>query len=125
MKVGFVGVGQMGGPMCSFAINAGHAVRVFDPFPAALDRQVAAGGRAATSPGDASRDVDLICVVVRDDDQAEDSIAGAGGVLDGARPGAILALHATVSLDTRRGHPDRRGPTCLPTTAAHGRAPRR
>ena len=50
MKIGFVGVGHMGGPMCRNVIkNSGHEVSVFDLNADAIAECVAAGGKAAES----------------------------------------------------------------------------
>ena len=41
--IGFIGVGNMGGPMAQNLLKAGHALRVYDLAPAALDAAKAAG----------------------------------------------------------------------------------
>jgi len=45
--VGFIGPGNMGGPMAANLVKAGHSVTGSDPNPAALDALVKAGGKAA------------------------------------------------------------------------------
>lgn len=50
MKVGFIGLGNMGFPMARRLIQHGHDVVAFDTRGAALDRIVASGARAAASP---------------------------------------------------------------------------
>ena len=47
--IGFIGLGNMGGPMAANLLKAGHEVAGFDLVPAALERLVAAGGRKAAS----------------------------------------------------------------------------
>ncbi|MIL09750.1 3-hydroxyisobutyrate dehydrogenase, partial [Salmonella enterica subsp. enterica] len=42
-KIGFVGLGNMGGPMCLRLVEAGYAVQAYDLNPSALERLVAAG----------------------------------------------------------------------------------
>ena len=49
-KLGFVGLGRMGGPMSERLINAGYELTVYDPSEAALNAVVAHGGRKAGSP---------------------------------------------------------------------------
>ena len=53
-KVGFVGLGTMGGPMCARLCSAGYAVSAFDLNPDALDVAVAAGATAAGSAAEAA-----------------------------------------------------------------------
>ena len=53
MKVGFVGLGIMGRPMCLNLLKAGYEVTAYDPFAAkALDEVVAAGAVRGTSNAD-------------------------------------------------------------------------
>jgi len=48
-KVGFVGLGIMGEPMCRNLLAKGHDVTVFNRTPAKMGSLVAAGANAATS----------------------------------------------------------------------------
>lgn len=102
MRVGFLGLGQMGGPMASHVIAAGHDVALYDPVPAAVEARLRGSARAAHSPADAADGAEVVCVVVRDDRQSIDAIAGAGGVLESAAPGTVVLLHATVAPATVR-----------------------
>ena len=102
MRVAFLGLGQMGGHMCDHVIAGGHDVTVFDPYPPALEPRAKAGAKVAATPAAAARDADAICVVVRTDEQALESIAGPDGVLQGAPAGAIVMLHSTVAPETVR-----------------------
>jgi 3-hydroxyisobutyrate dehydrogenase-like beta-hydroxyacid dehydrogenase len=102
MRVAFLGLGQMGGHMCDHVIAGGHDVTVFDPYPPAVEPRAEAGAKVAATPAAAARNADAICVVVRTDEQALESIAGPDGVLDGAPAGAIVMLHSTVAPETVR-----------------------
>lgn len=48
-RVGFIGLGNMGGPMCGHLARAGFEVTAYDVSPGALERAVEAGARAASS----------------------------------------------------------------------------
>ncbi|AKX44625.1 3-hydroxyisobutyrate dehydrogenase [Thiopseudomonas alkaliphila] len=50
MHIGFLGLGNMGGPMAANLIKAGHQLSVFDLSQAAIDSVVALGATAFTSP---------------------------------------------------------------------------
>ena len=102
MRVAFLGLGQMGGHMCDHVIAAGHSVTVFDPYAPAVEPRRAAGAKVAATPAEAARDAEVTCVVVRTDEQALESIAGADGVLAGAPAGSIVMLHSTVAPETVR-----------------------
>jgi 3-hydroxyisobutyrate dehydrogenase-like beta-hydroxyacid dehydrogenase len=101
MRVGFIGLGQMGAPMCDHVVAAGHIVAAYDPVNPAHNLRTN-GAHAATSPGDASLDAEVVCIVVRDDAQAIDAIGGTNGVVGAAPDGAIVLLHSTVAPDTVR-----------------------
>ena len=47
--IGFIGLGNMGGPMAANLVEAGHQVVGFDAVPAALEAAVGRGLRAAES----------------------------------------------------------------------------
>lgn len=86
---GFIGLGQMGGPM------AGHApaALVYDVAEAAVEALVAQGAKAAASPAEVAAAADVISVMVRDDAQVEAVFAA---MADALRPGTVVAVHSTI-----------------------------
>lgn len=61
MKVGFIGVGNMGGPMCRNIIKrSNHQVTVFDLNPAAIKACTDIGGSAAKSIAEVTKGADLV-----------------------------------------------------------------
>ncbi|WP_433467975.1 NAD(P)-dependent oxidoreductase [Spirillospora sp. CA-128828] len=95
MKVGFIGLGQMGAPMAAHL--AGEGLAVYDARAEAMAPLVKAGARAARSVADAAAHADLVSVMVRDDEQVNE--VGAE-VLASARPGTVLAIHSTIRAKT-------------------------
>jgi 3-hydroxyisobutyrate dehydrogenase len=59
-NVAFIGLGNMGGPMATNLVKAGHAVTVFDLSEAACQQLQAAGARLAGSAGEAATGVDYV-----------------------------------------------------------------
>lgn len=59
-RIAFIGLGNMGGPMAANLLKAGHALRVFDLAPAAVEAAVAAGAVAAVNAIDALVDADVV-----------------------------------------------------------------
>ena len=78
MEIGFIGLGKMGFPMARRLIEAGHTLTIFDTQKAAMDRLVALGAKAGTSPKGVADEV----VVERD--QAVDAVGAAGVEGDGS-----------------------------------------
>ena len=61
MKVGFIGVGNMGGPMCRNIIrNTNHDVVVFDLNQAAIEACTALGATAGTSVAQVAADCEVV-----------------------------------------------------------------
>lgn len=63
-RVGFVGLGNMGGPMVSRLLGAGFDVVAYDTVPAAVERAVEAGAIGAKTLEDAARDTDAIVLML-------------------------------------------------------------
>ena len=58
--IGFIGLGNMGGPMAANLVKAGHTVKVFDLFDAAIQKAVSQGGIAASSAVNAAQEADVV-----------------------------------------------------------------
>jgi len=62
--IGFIGLGNMGGPMAANLVKAGHKVRGFDLVPALLEAAKQTGVEAADSAESAARAVDAIITML-------------------------------------------------------------
>jgi 3-hydroxyisobutyrate dehydrogenase len=102
VKIGFVGLGNMGLPMAQNLIKAGHPVCGYDPSSAALDKFSAAGGIAVRSLDVASMGVDLVITMLPAREQVREVYLGQGGVLASAAPGTLLVDCSTVDVETAR-----------------------
>lgn len=97
MRIGFVGLGNIGKPMAVRLAASDHDLAVYDVAPEPVADLVAAGASAAPSVADLAREADLVCVMVRDDEQVRDVL---GELLGSAREGLVVAIHSTVAPDT-------------------------
>jgi 3-hydroxyisobutyrate dehydrogenase len=96
MKVGFVGLGYIGKPMALRLRKAGLETTVYDIAPAPAQELVAAGARAAGSPREVAAASDVVGVCVQTDAQVREVVEGEDGLLAGAKPGLVIAVHSTV-----------------------------
>jgi 3-hydroxyisobutyrate dehydrogenase len=96
LRAAFVGLGNIGRPMAKRLLKAGFETAVFDVAAAPVEELVGLGARAASSPRDAAEGCDAIGVCVRDDADVLDVCLRADGLLAGARPGGVIAIHSTV-----------------------------
>ena len=88
-RVGFIGLGKMGGPMARNILKAGFRVVVYDVVDAPVRELVEAGAAAADSPAEAARGSEVVFIMVQAD-QVGNVLSGDQGVLSGAAAGAVV-----------------------------------
>ncbi|ACY23027.1 3-hydroxyisobutyrate dehydrogenase [Gordonia bronchialis DSM 43247] len=99
-RLGYVGLGNIGGPMAARLAKWPGGLSVFDLAPQAVATLVDQGAGAAQSLADLGSRADIIGICVVDDDQVRTVVAGDGGLLSTAAPGTIITVHSTISPDT-------------------------
>ncbi|WP_300009916.1 2-hydroxy-3-oxopropionate reductase [Pseudonocardia sp.] len=97
--IAFIGLGIMGGPMAAHLVAAGHDVVGHNLSRPALDRLVAAGGRAATSTVDAVREAEVVITMVPDSPDVE---ALALEIHPNVKPGTLHIDCSTIRPDVAR-----------------------
>jgi 3-hydroxyisobutyrate dehydrogenase-like beta-hydroxyacid dehydrogenase len=85
MDIGFIGLGKMGFPMARRLIEAGHQLVVFDTRGDAVDRLVAMGARAASSPKNVADRVETVMASLPSLQASLEVATGDGGVSAGTR----------------------------------------
>src|SRR3984885_8965657 len=89
-KIGFIGLGRMGGPMSLRLISAGFDLVVFDTSPDASTPQKTAGATGASLSKDVFDSVDLAFVSLPTPDIVEKVVLG--GVEQGSRVKTVVDL---------------------------------
>ncbi len=89
-QIGFIGLGIMGKPMARNLVQAGYELTVYDIVGEAIEELATAGAKAASSSQEVAAATDKIITMLPDSADSERAILGSGGVLEGARPGAII-----------------------------------
>jgi 3-hydroxyisobutyrate dehydrogenase len=103
MKIGFIGLGNMGAPMAGNLLKAGHRLVVFDVVPAVGERLAAQGAQVAESPQAlAQSDVELVITMLPSSAHARSVYLGDDGLLDAAAPGVLLVDCSTIDPHTTR-----------------------
>lgn len=95
--VGFIGLGQIGGPMASRLAEWPDGLVVFDIRPEAADEAVATGATMAASVADLGAACDVVSVMVLNDEQVRGVVAE---LLTSAAPGTVIAIHSTIRAET-------------------------
>lgn len=102
LRVGFIGLGNIGKPMAINVAKAGFDLMVYDLRQEPLQELAGLGAKVARSAQEIGSHGDIIELVVVDDAQVEAVTLGEGGVLNGAKPGSVIAVHSTVHPKTIR-----------------------
>ena len=95
--IGFIGLGIMGRGMSRNLLKAGFSVTVWNRTASVMEPLVAAGAKAGASPADVAAHSDLIITCVSDTPDVEAVILGDGGVIHGAKAGALVIDMSTIS----------------------------
>lgn len=96
-QIGFIGLGIMGRPMSRNLMKAGYSLVVYDVVGPAVDEIVAAGAGRGSSSSDVASRAGTVITMLPDGPEVEQAILGEGGVLAGARPGAIVVDMSSIS----------------------------
>jgi 3-hydroxyisobutyrate dehydrogenase len=89
VKVGFIGLGHMGGPMSRNVLTAGHDLVVYDVRREAAAELEAAGATWAASPRAAGADRDVVITMLPRPEHVEQVLLGTDGLLGGMAPGSV------------------------------------
>ena len=100
--IGFIGIGNMGGPMAANLVAGGHDVGVFDLDAALVGGLVAKGAKATASIADAAAGVDAVVTMLPAGKHVAQVYGGDGGILGAAAPGALLIDCSTIDVETAR-----------------------
>ena len=97
MRIGFIGLGNMGGPMALNLIKAGHTLIVHDVRRDAAAPHLERGATWADSPRATAREAELIMTSLPGPKEVEAVALGPDGIIHGANPGTIYADLSTGS----------------------------
>ncbi len=101
-RIGFIGLGNMGGPMAANLVKAGHEVLGFDLSEAALGALEAAGGKRAASVAELAAAADVVVSMLPAGAHVRKIYMEEGGILENAKPGTILIDSSTIDVDSAR-----------------------
>src|SRR3989454_10310816 len=97
MRIGFIGLGNMGGPMAQNLIKAGHALVVHDVRSELAKAYLERGAKAADNPRGAAQGAELILTSLPGPAEVEAVALGERGVIHGAAKDAVYADLSTGS----------------------------
>src|SRR5215218_7379508 len=93
--LGFVGLGNMGGPMASRLLDAGHSLCVFDTNPAAMTPLTDRGAAAARSAQEVASAAPIVLMSLPTPNIVHAVALGERGLVHGSRVRTVIDLSTT------------------------------
>ncbi|MES1944026.1 3-hydroxyisobutyrate dehydrogenase [Salinisphaera sp. PC39] len=100
--IGFIGLGNMGGPMAANLLAAGHTLKVFDLDPALAEPLIADGATLAETPGDTVAGVDVLVSMLPNGDIVKDLYIRDQALLDRIDPATLVIDSSTIAAEDAR-----------------------
>ena len=90
MKVGFIGLGIMGKPMCKNLIKAGYEMVVTTHNKETLKEMEAFGAKTVTCGREVAEEANVIITMLPNSPQVREVALGKDGIIEGAKEGSVL-----------------------------------
>lgn len=100
LKLGYVGIGLMGGPMVKRLCGLGWRVRAYDIVAARCEEARAAGAAVAASVAQAARGADVVLINLPTIDAVEQALFGNDGVIESVKAPQLVVDFSTIKVDT-------------------------
>jgi 3-hydroxyisobutyrate dehydrogenase len=100
MKVGLIGIGNMGRHYARNLINAGFELHVYSRTSKSLERATSIGAVACKSPKDLASKVKLTLLALPGPKEVEEVTIGDNGIIEGAIKGSLVIDLGTAGVDT-------------------------
>jgi 3-hydroxyisobutyrate dehydrogenase len=97
LSIAFIGTGVMGRSMAGHLLRAGHSVHVYNRTRQKADALVEAGAHWHDSAGSAAAAADVVITMLGFPKDVEENYLAAGGIVESAKPGALLIDMTTSS----------------------------
>jgi 3-hydroxyisobutyrate dehydrogenase len=101
-RIGFIGLGNMGGPMAQNLAKAGHELKAFDLSKDALAKVKDAGASIAESAADAAKGVEVVVTMLPAGAHVRSVYLEGDKILEAATEGTLFIDSSTIDIDTAR-----------------------
>ena len=95
--IGFIGLGNMGGPMAANLVKAGHSVKVFDVIPDSVKNLVEKGATAVEQVADVTKDVEFVVSMLPSGAIVESLYIDEDRILESIDPATLVIDCSTVA----------------------------
>jgi len=102
VRVGFIGLGIMGGPMAGHILGAGYPLCVYNRTASRVEELASRGARVGASPAEVAAEAEVVITMVSDSPDVEKVIGGSEGVFKAIRPDSVVVDMSTISPEVER-----------------------
>jgi 3-hydroxyisobutyrate dehydrogenase-like beta-hydroxyacid dehydrogenase len=102
MKIGFIGLGNMGSAMARNLTKAGHTLTVYNRTRCRADCLAKEGAAVAETPGHAAAKAEIVITMLADDHALEEVVFSPGGIAGGLPAGGLHVGMSTISVALSR-----------------------
>jgi 2-hydroxy-3-oxopropionate reductase len=96
-KIGFIGLGIMGKPMCKNLLKAGYKLVVLDLNQSAMDELVSLGTEKAVAPKEVAKKSEFIITMLPNSPHVKEVVLGKNGLMEGLKPGSVFIDMSSIS----------------------------
>lgn len=102
LKIGWIGLGNMGNPMVQNLLKAGYKVAVYNRSKDKESPLLTLGASAAASPAELIKNCDVVITMLSNDAAVKEVFENQDGLLTSSNPGKLIINMSTVAPDTSR-----------------------
>lgn len=102
MRIGFIGLGNMGSAIARNLINAGHDLKLYNRTRSRAEALSSLGASVVETPAAAAKDVEVLITMLADDRAVEDVLFGPGNAVNHISPRSIHISMSTISVSLSR-----------------------
>jgi 2-hydroxy-3-oxopropionate reductase len=95
-KVGYIGLGIMGGSIARNLMKAGHELVVLNRSKGKQDQLVSEGATAAATPKEVAQQVEFVFTNLPDSPDVDQVVLGKDGFIEGAHEGLVYIDNSTI-----------------------------
>lgn len=102
MKIGFIGLGNLGTPIAENILESGHSLYVYNRTASKADPLAAKGATVCSSVAELAEACEIVFTIVSDDAALKDITEGKGGLVENLKAGSIHVSMSTILPQTAK-----------------------
>ncbi|KAM7250357.1 hypothetical protein ACFE04_022240 [Oxalis oulophora] len=95
LRIGWIGIGVMGGAMASRLLSAGYSVTIYARTPSKSQHLQTLGANFVNSPHELAQSCDVVFTMLGHPQDVRQIVLGPDGILSGLKPGSVMVDHTS------------------------------